>query len=80
MCCPHDQDGAHFGDPESAATIKGADHWGRVGDVDAGLVDPGQRLSGANRTRIGHSATGDTKPGHKNWVYGRASRVGAAIP
>src|SRR6476646_3718365 len=44
-----------------------------VKDLDA-LVDLGQRLLDANKTRGGHSSTGDTRPGRNSWVYGRAGK------
>jgi len=56
--------------------LRGVDPWRSVGDVadlDA-LVELGRRLLGANKTRIGHVTTGDTTPGRRNWVYGRAGQ------
>ncbi|OPC83181.1 DNA glycosylase [Embleya scabrispora] len=42
-----------------------------------------QRLLAANRNRVGHVTTGDTRPGRRHWVYGRAgrpcARCGSAI-
>jgi endonuclease-8 len=46
---------------------------GSVGNLSA-LVDLGHRLLEANKTRLGHVTTGDTRPGRENWVYGRAGR------
>jgi formamidopyrimidine-DNA glycosylase len=46
---------------------------GSVNDLDA-LVDLGHRLLDANKTRVGHASTGDTRPGRESWVYGRAGR------
>jgi len=46
---------------------------GAVPDLSA-LVDVGQRLLDANKTRIGHTSTGDTRRGQESWVYGRAGR------
>jgi endonuclease-8 len=46
---------------------------GSVEDLNA-LVDLGQRLLDANKERLGHVTTGDTRPARENWVYGRAGR------
>ena len=46
---------------------------GSVGDLDA-LVELGHKLLDANKERLGHVTTGDTRPGRENWVYGRAGR------
>jgi endonuclease VIII len=46
---------------------------GSVDDLPA-LVDLGHRLLDANKTRPGHTSTGDTTPGRDSWVYGRAGR------
>jgi endonuclease VIII len=46
---------------------------GSVGELDA-LVDLGHRLLDANKERLGHVTTGDTRPGRETWVYGRAGR------
>ena len=46
---------------------------GAVDDLDA-LVDLGHRLLDANKARLGHASTGDTRPGRDSWVYGRAGR------
>jgi formamidopyrimidine-DNA glycosylase len=46
---------------------------GEVKDLNA-LVDLGHRLLDANKARPGHVTTGDTRPGHENWAYGRAGR------
>jgi endonuclease-8 len=46
---------------------------GSVEDLDA-LVELGHRLLDANKERLGHVTTGDTRPGRENWVYGRAGR------
>jgi endonuclease VIII len=56
--------------------LRGIGPWrpvGEVKDLDA-LVDLGHRLLDANKTRPGHVTTGDTRPGHENWAYGRAGR------
>jgi endonuclease VIII len=53
--------------------LRGVSPWlpvGGVADLDA-LVDLGQRLLEANKTRIGQVTTGDTAPGRRTWVYGR---------
>ena len=46
---------------------------GSVEDLEA-LVGLGHRLLEANKTRPGHTSTGDTRPGQESWVYGRAGR------
>jgi endonuclease-8 len=46
---------------------------GSVSDLDA-LVSLGHRLLDANKTRAGHTSTGDTTPGRDSWVYGRAGK------
>ncbi|HWG01587.1 MAG TPA: DNA-formamidopyrimidine glycosylase family protein [Trebonia sp.] len=56
--------------------LRGIDPWrtvGSVGDLDA-LVDLGHRLLDANKTRLGHTSTGDTRPGRESWAYGRAGK------
>jgi endonuclease VIII len=56
--------------------LRGIDPWrtvGSVADLDA-LVDLGHRLLDANKTRLGHTSTGDTRPGRDSWVYGRAGQ------
>jgi endonuclease-8 len=56
--------------------LRGVDPWRPVGEVkelDA-LVSLGQRLLEANKTRPGHTSTGDTAPGRDSYVYGRAGR------
>jgi endonuclease VIII len=56
--------------------LRGVDPWrsvGEVKDLDA-LADLGHRLLDANKTRAGHTSTGDTRPGRESWVYGRAGR------
>jgi len=47
---------------------------GSIADLDA-LVNLGQRLLNANKARIGHTSTGDTRRGQESWVYGRAGRA-----
>lgn len=56
--------------------LRGIGPWRPVSGVeDLGtLVDLGHRLLDANKTRPGHSSTGDTRPGRDSWVYGRAGR------
>jgi endonuclease VIII len=56
--------------------LQGIDPWRRAGDVKdpAALVNLGHRLLDANKARVGHTSTGDTRPGRESWVYGRAGR------
>jgi len=56
--------------------LRGIDPWRRVGDVEdlGALVDLGQRLLGANKTRLEQVTTGDTRRGREVWAYGRAGR------
>jgi endonuclease VIII len=56
--------------------LEGVSPWrsvGQVKDLDA-LVELGRRLLDANKTRIGQVTTGDTAPGRRTWVYGRAGQ------
>jgi endonuclease-8 len=56
--------------------LRGIDPWrpaGAVPDLEA-LVKLGHRLLEANKSRPGHTSTGDTAPGRDSWVYGRAGR------
>ena len=46
---------------------------GLVEDLDA-LVELGHQLLDANKERLGHVTTGDTRPGRETWVYGRAGK------
>jgi endonuclease VIII len=46
---------------------------GSVADLDA-LVELGHQLLDANKERLGHVTTGDTRPGRETWVYGRAGK------
>jgi endonuclease VIII len=58
--------------------LRGIDPWRPVGSVSAddltALVELGHRLLHASKARPGHVTTGDTRPGHENWAYGRAGR------
>jgi endonuclease-8 len=58
--------------------LRGIDPWRTVGSVSVddltALVELGHRLLDANKERLGHVTTGDTRPGRENWVYGRAGR------
>jgi endonuclease-8 len=54
----------------------GVSPWSRVDEVaDVGaVVDRARRLLTANRAHASQSTTGDPRPGHDHWVYGRAGR------
>jgi len=56
--------------------LRGVDPWRTVVSVSdlPALVELGHRLLDANKARIGHVTTGDTRPGREHWVYGRARR------
>jgi endonuclease VIII len=56
--------------------LRGIDPWTPVAAVAdlRGLVDLTRRLLDANKARVGHVTTGDTRPGRQHWVYGRAGR------
>jgi endonuclease VIII len=56
--------------------LRGVDPSRPVGSVDdvPALVSLGHRLLDANKNRIGHVTTGDTRPGREHWVYGRAGK------
>jgi len=56
--------------------LRGVDPGRPVGSVDdlSALVELGRRLLDANKARIGHVTTGDTRPGRDHWVYGRAGK------
>src|SRR5512139_2274821 len=56
--------------------LRGVHPWRAVGEVDdlAGLIALARRLLDANKERHGHVTTGDRRPGHEHWVYGRAGR------
>jgi endonuclease-8 len=56
--------------------LRGVSPWrsaGQVKDLDA-LIELGQRLLDANKTRIGQVTTGDRARGRRSWVYGRAGQ------
>lgn len=56
--------------------LAGLTPWTPIGELPRPerLVDRARQLLDANRLRSGHVTTGDTRPGHRNWVYGRAGR------
>ncbi|MFI6709497.1 DNA-formamidopyrimidine glycosylase family protein [Nonomuraea sp. NPDC050478] len=56
--------------------LRGVWPWRRVGDVGdlEELVTLAQRLLAANRHHAGTVTTGDRRPAHQTWVYGRAGR------
>lgn len=56
--------------------LRGVEPSRPVGSVDdlPALVELGHRLLDANKERLGHVTTGDTRAGRENWVYGRAGR------
>ncbi|GAA2458073.1 Fpg/Nei family DNA glycosylase [Actinomadura vinacea] len=56
--------------------LRGIDPWTPVRDVPdlPGIVDLCHRALDANKERHGHVTTGDRRPGHEHWVYGRAGR------
>ncbi len=55
--------------------LAGVSPWTPAGEVDLpALVDLAQRLLAANRERFDHITTGDSRPGRRTWVYGRAGR------
>jgi endonuclease VIII len=56
--------------------LRGIDPYRTVGSVDdlPALVELGHRLLDTNKSRAGHASTGDLRPGHESWVYGRAGR------
>ena len=56
--------------------LRGVSPWrsvGQVEDLDA-LVELGQRLLDANKTRIDQVTTGDRARGQRSWAYGRAGQ------
>ncbi|MET9612166.1 Fpg/Nei family DNA glycosylase [Kitasatospora indigofera] len=56
--------------------LAGRTPWTPVGELPSPerLVDRARQLLEANKLRPGHVTTGDTRPGHQHWVYGRAGR------
>lgn len=56
--------------------LRGVTPWTPVADVPGPehVVDLAKRLLEANKTRVGHITTGDSRPGRRNWVYGQAGR------
>ena len=56
--------------------LRGVDPWRPVGEVEDlhALVDLGQRLLDFNKTRLDRVTTGDSRPGRRSWVYGRAGQ------
>ncbi|MGI5269949.1 DNA-formamidopyrimidine glycosylase family protein [Nonomuraea sp. CA-218870] len=56
--------------------LRGVWPWRKVEDVPdlEGLVALAQRLLAANRRHAGTVTTGDRRPAHQTWVYGRAGR------
>jgi formamidopyrimidine-DNA glycosylase len=56
--------------------LRGVTPWTPVSQVIAPerLVDLAHRALHANKLRHGHITTGDTRPGRRHWVYGRAGR------
>ncbi|MFJ9951787.1 DNA-formamidopyrimidine glycosylase family protein [Kitasatospora sp. NPDC091207] len=56
--------------------LAGVTPWTAVGGLPRPerLVERARQLLEANRLRPGHVTTGDTRPGRRHWVYGRAGR------
>jgi endonuclease-8 len=56
--------------------LRSVSPWRSVGQVEHldALVELGRRLLDANKTRTGQVTTGDTTPGRRSWVYGRAGQ------
>lgn len=56
--------------------LRGIDPWRPVGSVEdlRALVELGQRLLEANKTRIEQVTTGGARPGRQFWAYGRGGR------
>jgi endonuclease-8 len=56
--------------------LRGINPWRPVSDAGdlRALVDLGQRLLDANKTRLDRVTTGDGRPGRQLWVYGRPGR------
>ncbi len=53
--------------------LRGVSPWSGTGTVTdpERMVELARRLLDANKARIGQVTTGDTRPGHRTWVYGR---------
>jgi endonuclease-8 len=56
--------------------LRGIDPWRSVGEVEHldALVELGQRLLDANKTRLDQVTTGDTRLGRQSWVHRRAGQ------
>ncbi|MFJ6216250.1 DNA-formamidopyrimidine glycosylase family protein [Streptomyces sp. NPDC092296] len=56
--------------------LRGVTPWTPTAEVPhpERLVDLAHRALDANKLRHGHVTTGDTRPGRRHWVYGRADR------
>jgi len=56
--------------------LRGVDPSRPVSSVEdlGALVELGHQLLDANKERLGHVTTGDTRPGRETWVYGRAGK------
>lgn len=56
--------------------LRGIDPWRPVGSVEdlRALVELGHRLLDANKARLDRVTTGDSRPGRRGWVYGRAGQ------
>ncbi|MFI7125440.1 DNA-formamidopyrimidine glycosylase family protein [Nonomuraea sp. NPDC050153] len=56
--------------------LRGIWPWKKVGEIEDlnGLVSLAQRLLDANKRHAGTVTTGDRRPAHQTWVYGRAGR------
>ncbi|KRV51483.1 DNA glycosylase [Wenjunlia vitaminophila] len=56
--------------------LRGITPWTPVADVPEPerLVALAKRTLEANKNRVGHVTTGDTRPGRRHWVYGQAGR------
>jgi endonuclease VIII len=56
--------------------LRGVNPWRSVGEVEDlnALVELGQRLLDANKTRLDEVTTSDTRRGRQSWVYRRAGQ------
>ncbi|MFE4974766.1 DNA-formamidopyrimidine glycosylase family protein [Kitasatospora sp. NPDC056651] len=56
--------------------VAGVTPWTEVGELPHPdrLVERARQMLEANKLRPGHITTGDTRPGYRHWVYGRAGR------